>query len=135
MIDWALLLAALIAVESGGDVNAVGDSGKAVGCLQIHPVMVDECNRILHRKFGEQEFRFTLKDRRFESTSRNMAITYLRYWGESYQRKTGNAPTYETYARLWNGGPAGYRKAATDAYWRKVRAALDNQRQQKEAAR
>jgi hypothetical protein len=127
MIDWPLLLAALIAVESGGDVNAIGDNGRAIGCLQIHPIMVDECNRILHRKFGplkETDFRFTLKHRQWESTSRNMAICYLRYWGSHYKQKHGKEPTYEVYARLWNGGPKGYAKPATEAYWRKVKAAM-----------
>ena len=46
-----LLIPVLIHVESGGDVNAIGDMGEAVGCLQIHEIMVDDVNRIAG-KFG-----------------------------------------------------------------------------------
>ena len=41
---------AVIWKESKGDANAIGDSGKAVGVLQIHPIMVREANRILAMK-------------------------------------------------------------------------------------
>ena len=33
--------------------------------------------------------------------------------------------TAETYARIWNGGPDGWRKPTTAAYWRKVRVKLE----------
>lgn len=33
-------------------------------------------------------------------------------------------PTVEVYARIWNGGPEGWRKSSTLAYWRRVRNAL-----------
>jgi len=134
-IDWPLLLAALIAVESGGDVKAVGDNGKAVGCLQIHPVMVHECNRILERKFGphkEGAFKFKLKHRQWESTSRNMAIIYLRYWGDHYYHKHGEKPGYEVYAKLWNAGPKGYKKDATERYWQKVKREMERIRKEGE---
>lgn len=45
--NWGALIEALIIVESGGKENAIGDSGKAVGVLQIHPVYVAEVNKIL----------------------------------------------------------------------------------------
>lgn len=43
------LIAALIAIETGGHPtpeSAVGDGGKAVGCLQMWPTAVAEANRI-----------------------------------------------------------------------------------------
>jgi hypothetical protein len=133
MIDYALLIAALIVVESGGDVNAVGDNGKAVGCLQIHPITVRDCNRILglRRPLTPESFRFKEDDRLFESTSRAMCIMYLRHYGKAYERKTGEPASYEVLARIWNGGPKGYTKPATDSYWRKVRAELDKHRSNK----
>ena len=44
---WDAFIEAVIWKESKGDSNAIGDSGKAVGVLQIHPIMVREANRIL----------------------------------------------------------------------------------------
>ena len=32
---------ALIQVESNGNVDAVGDNGKALGCLQIHKICIE----------------------------------------------------------------------------------------------
>ena len=49
---------------------------------------------------------------------------YLSYWGEEYERTTGRPPTNEVYARLWNGGPTGWRKESTADYWDRVREAL-----------
>ena len=43
----------------------------------------------------------------------------------AYTRRTGRIPTAETYARIWNGGPDGWKKPTTAAYWRKVRAKLE----------
>ena len=55
--EWQLFIEALIAIESSGNPDAIGDGGQAVGLLQIHPRTVDECNRILKRN------EFTLDDR------------------------------------------------------------------------
>lgn len=104
------LLSAIIAVESGGDPNAVGDNGRAVGILQIHPIMVREANRIL----GRDEF--TLADR--YSPERSVAIfdTYCSRWCVD--------ATDEQIARRWNGGCRGDTKEATAAYWARVQAAM-----------
>ena len=47
--DWDRLVNAIIYVESRGNDSAIGDRGKAVGCLQIHPICVREVNRILRK--------------------------------------------------------------------------------------
>ena len=44
---WDTFVDAVIYVESRGNDSAVGDNGSAVGCLQIHPIMVREVNRLL----------------------------------------------------------------------------------------
>lgn len=104
LLQFILILAA---VESGMDPNAVGDNGKAVGLLQIHPVMVQDINRII----GEDKF--TLQDRRDPKKSIQMAVIYFRH----YERDS----TWEEKARAWNGGPNWRDKRwKTDAYWRKV---------------
>ena len=47
---WDLFVEAVIWRESRGNSSAIGDNGKAVGVLQIHPIMVREANRILAMK-------------------------------------------------------------------------------------
>ena len=79
----AAIIAALIAVESEGKVNAVGDRGLAVGILQIHPVAVLEANRaeaIRARKEGRTPRHWKLADRWDGYQSRQMAWTLLERW-------------------------------------------------------
>jgi hypothetical protein len=40
---------------------------------------------------------------------------------EAYLKNYGKGCTTEQLARRWNGGPAGDRKSATEAYWNKVK--------------
>lgn len=102
------LLPALIQVESGGEYRAVGDHGKAVGVLQIWPVMVQDVNRIAGT-------RYTLSDRLNHAKSVEMARIFLRHYGKSW--------TIEQAARHWNSGPGS--TAGTDKYWNKVRKELE----------
>ena len=88
----------LIQIESGGNVNAVGDGGDAIGCLQIHPVMVKECNRILGR--GE----FTLANRWSKRLSIQMAYIFLTHQWERYHKDHGEAPSALDLAVAWNTG-------------------------------
>jgi hypothetical protein len=43
---------------------------------------------------------------------------------EAYLRHYGKGKTTEQQARIWNGGPTGDRKSATEAYWAKVKKHL-----------
>ena len=105
------LLLAMEWVESRCDTTAIGDNGQAIGVLQIHPVMVDECNRIL----GREEFH--LDDRWSRQKSRRMFQVYTAHYS------TGESD--EVIARRWNGGPTGDNKDATEEYWQKVKKCLD----------
>lgn len=113
------LLPAIATVESNNDTHAIGDNGRSVGCLQISAACVEDVNRIYHTAY-------TLDDRLDELQSMRIAQSYLTYYGNAYERRTGKKPTAETLARIWNGGPKGYEKSATLPYWRKVRTALVN---------
>lgn len=108
-VNMEKLILAIEKVESGGKVDAVGDGGRAVGCLQIWPIMVDEVNRIAGTKY-------TLKDRLSRQKSFEMARIYLNKYGKTTEEK----------ARNWNGGPNGYKKDATKKYWNKVKKELSN---------
>jgi len=111
------LILALIVVESGGDNSAIGDHGRAYGPLQIHQAVVTDVNRIHNTAYTHRDmFR------------REMAITvcmaYLRHYGRQYTEDTGEKPTPEIYARIWNGGPKGWTKQSTEQYWERVKRGM-----------
>jgi hypothetical protein len=107
-----LLIAALIAVESGGNIKAVGDNGKAVGILQIHPEVVKDCNTILGKKI------YRLDDRYFKIKSINMANVYLAHYCSEH--RLGRKPLYKDFALCWHYGPMGPWMRDKDHYWDKV---------------
>ena len=108
-----VLIAALRAVESanGADPRCGGNE------LQITRICVQDANRIA--ALSGSAVRWTWADRLDIHRSEELAVVYLSYWGSVYTRRTGRIPTAETYARIWNGGPDGWRKPTTAAYWRK----------------
>jgi hypothetical protein len=107
----AALLAALIAVESGGNDLAVGDNGRAIGALQIHAGVVQDVNR----RFGTSYTHAGM-------TNRTDACQVCRLYLKAYAtpQRLGRPVTAADQARIWNGGPNGYRRDATLPYLRKV---------------
>tara|TARA_R110000868_G_scaffold139147_3_gene353891 strand:+ start:349 stop:684 length:336 start_codon:yes stop_codon:yes gene_type:complete len=107
----AALLAAMIAVESGGDCRAVGDQGRSIGILQISRGVVEDVNRIrgTHYKWPDDCF-----DRK---KSVEICVAYLNWYG-------GKSKSLEKAARQWNGGPKGHRNAETRDYWKRVKQHL-----------
>lgn len=110
------LLNAIRIVESGGNDNAVGDGGKAIGPYQIwrsywkdaleyDPSIGGSYENCYERKYAE----------------RVVQAYMARYANE---RRLGHEPTFEDIARIHNGGPNGYRKKATIPYWDKVQEIL-----------
>ena len=104
------LISALMIVESSNNDLAIGDQGRAIGCLQIHRGVVQDVNR------------FTGSHYRWESmTNRAQARAVC----EAYLRHYGKGKSTEEQARIWNGGPQGHKKkTATQAYWLKVQRNL-----------
>ena len=113
-----IFLFVLIFIESGGNDKAV--NGEAAGCLQITPILVKDVNRIAGKNF-------TLEDRFDRQKSIEMAQIYLTYYGKVYTKKTSKEPDNEVYARMWNGGPNGWKKESTRDFWLKVKAELEKQ--------
>ena len=105
------LVQAMIQVESKDNDSAFCVRENAAGCLQIRPTMVKEVNRILKRTGSNAMY--TLADR----WSRKKSLEMFYVW-RNYHHKTSSA---EKIARNWNGGPNGYRIAATQHYWNKVK--------------
>ena len=101
---------ALHSVETGGRTGAIlGDSGAALGPLQIH--------RAYHKASGIPGRYADCADLAY---SRRVAEAYLR----RYAPKAYAAGDWRTLARVHNGGPAGHRRAATLPYLRKVERAM-----------
>ena len=99
------LISALIIVESSGNDLAIGDQGRAIGCLQIHKAVVVDVNRFTGSNYRHQ-------DMTNRAAARAVCQAYLTHYGRG--------ATTEQLARRWNGGPTGDRKTATVAYWRRI---------------
>lgn len=113
-----LLIPALCQVESSNNPLAIGDNGKAVGILQIHPILIEDVNRIYGTKY-------TLEDRKDPAISKLICQQYLTYWGKRYKLNTGKEPGLEVLAKIWNAGPNGWKKPVTEKYWHKVLKELE----------
>jgi hypothetical protein len=109
----AAFLAALLAVESGGNDLAVGDHGRAIGALQIHAAVVVDVNRRHGTSYTHREMHDRAKAVR-------VASLYLQTYAP------GASP--EVQARVWNGGPRGATKPATLGYWARVRREMGGAR-------
>jgi hypothetical protein len=107
----------MILVESEGNDSAYCRHEEAVGCLQIRPIMLAECNRIL--KLQKSSISYNLVDR----WSREKSIEIFNIINKHHN----NDATYEEIARFWNGGPKWSDKGATKKYWEKVYIKLDEQ--------
>lgn len=114
-MNWAVLLAALVAVESSGDPDAIGDNGLAYGCLQLHAAYVQDA-----AEFAGETWKH--EDAFNPETSEQIVRAYMARYAT--QKRLGRSPTYEDIARIHNGGPNGHKKAATDGYWLKVKKEL-----------
>ncbi|MBM4019671.1 MAG: hypothetical protein FJ288_15350 [Planctomycetes bacterium] len=116
------LWAAIVSVESGGNAGAYNPHDGATGPAQIRDVCLADINRIARLRGRTEEF--AAADRLDPQAARRMWNLYLDYYGREYLKATGRTPTDEAYARIWNGGPAGWRKSSTLAYWQRVRGAM-----------
>ena len=113
-----ILLEAMILVESRGIEDLAGDKhlGRpSIGVLQIRPIMVKEVNRILKKQNKKQKF--NLEDR----YSREKSIEMFYIWKEFHHSEDSD----EVIARCWNGGPKGWKKSATNHYWKKVQKEME----------
>ncbi|RKY39860.1 MAG: hypothetical protein DRP85_09500 [Candidatus Makaraimicrobium thalassicum] len=122
MTNWVLLLPllckAITQVESGGRWWAYNAAEGAAGPLQIRMIVVEDLNRIHGHRVYYGWHRFV------PSIARRMFYEYLTYYGAHYHRITGKPPTLQVLARIWNGGPNGWKREATLKYWEKAKKQL-----------
>lgn len=110
----AILAAALIAIESAGNDLAVGDRGTAIGPLQIRPAVVIDVNRAFGTRY---------KHARMTNRAEAIAVMERYLWLYAQPSRIGRPVTDVDRARIWNGGPNGWRKTATEDYARRYQAA------------
>ena len=103
------LISALMIVESGNNDQAIGDQGRAIGCLQIHKAVVLDVNKFTGSHYRHQDM-----------TNRAQARAVC----EAYLKHYGKGASTEQLARRWNGGPRGDTKTSTEAYWAKAKKHL-----------
>ena len=105
---WGLVIDAIAQVESGRNPKVVSKDGTYVGYLQIAPILVRECNRIVGYN------KYTYQDRYNKDKSIQMFIDF-----QEYHNPEGNV---EKAIRLWNSGDIKCmeRKSKTEAYYQKV---------------
>jgi len=115
MNTFLTLIMAIIAVESGGNDTARGDNGGAYGCLQIWQCYLTDANEFA----GTNYIHGDMDDRQ-----KSIAVFTAYMQRYATEKRLGRIPTAEDIARIHNGGPNGYRKTATDAYWAKAKAEL-----------
>ena len=94
-----LLLWALAACESGWDAGKDSQVCNGAGMLQITPIMVEDCNRIMKHNS------FTLDDRYDIIQSYEMAGVFFEEYCEGMSAFD--------MARCWQGGPKGHLKPFT----------------------
>lgn len=107
------LLNAIKMVESKNGKYLNGKNGE-FGPYQMKRIVIDDVNRILGTKIYKYE------DAMDEQKSRDICEFYITYWAE----KAGMKHDVEAMARIWNGGPKGYKKKSTIKYWNKIKEVL-----------
>ncbi len=109
------LLDAIRFVESGGmpnnGVGAKGDNGNALGPYQIWEIYWHDALEY------DPSIGGSYADCAKKDYSEKIVLAY---WNRYAQK----GASFETLARIHNGGPNGYKKSATIAYWNKVKSRL-----------
>lgn len=114
--------------ESGGSEHKVGDKKlkyKAYTSLQIRKLALDDVNKFfakeIKKNFGQKELTVEyLKQNRVA-----LDWVFEKYTGRYATReRLKRKPTDEDRARIWNGGPNGWKKPSTREYGKKVVATI-----------
>lgn len=109
------LLDAIWFAESSRRLNPPdGDDGKAIGPMQIWPAYFSDA-----KAYKPKEITFDYQDIRGDLEKSKIVVrAYM-------SRYAPDKATDEQIARIHNGGPTGHKKAATAAYWEKVKQELN----------
>ena len=111
------VLQAIRIVESNNTPSAVGDGGNAIGVYQIWESYWKDATEFSNLG-GKYRDCFT----------RNYSIKVFDAYMKRYAREAWTDPAKfdaEKVARIHNGGPKGYKKTATEKYWKKCLTELN----------
>ena len=116
------LIVALEKVESNCNPSAYNESEKALGSLQIRPIMLADYNRIYGTNIKHKQMSNRL-------TSHNIAIGIFRHY-EKYIKRNGEKLNAKHLAFVWNGGGSAWKRVENpksdqkqknlEIYWTKV---------------
>jgi hypothetical protein len=118
------LIVALEKVESNCNPSAYNESEKALGSLQIRPIMLADYNRIYGTNIKHKQMSNRL-------TSHNIAIGIFRHY-EKYIKHNGEKLNAKHLAFIWNSGGSAWRyvddpnygkphvRKNLEIYWQKV---------------
>ena len=101
-------------LETLNNDSLVGDGGRAFGRYQIHSCAVTGSG--LEKALGYQH-----KDMKDSVKAEHVFWAIMGINSYVYAQKYGQYPSYEDLARMWNGGPNGYKMEATLNYLKKFR--------------
>jgi len=107
---------ALNMVESSGKRTNVppGDGGAAIGSFQIHRACWQDA--VQHDP--------SIGGKYSDCNNYDYSVKIVRAYLHRYGAKFIKTDNWEALARIWNGGPAGYKRTATLSYWRRVQSNL-----------
>lgn len=104
------IVSVITQIESGGDVSAIGDNGKAFGLLQIQQPCLDDFNKWNGTKYVLDD----LLGEAGAELSKRVFWDYMAHYATP--RRLGRPVTPVDMAGIWNGGPNGWRWTATQRY-------------------
>lgn len=113
-VDLDSIIEVLKFVESENNPKAVGDQGRSYGILQIQKIAIKDVNN----RYGTS---YTHRDAFNVACSEEIFKLYVTMWGQHLHRKERRKVRVEDVVRIWNGGPRGYLKDATEWYLRKFK--------------
>lgn len=114
------LISTLIQIESTGNPDAIGDNGKAYGILQIRQDCLVDVNKANGTEYKLDD---VLGEKGVE-LSKWVFNEYMKIYAT--EKRLGRKVTDEDRARIWNGGPNGYKKSGTRGYAYRVISILNN---------
>jgi len=101
-------------VETNYDISKIGDNGKSFGILQIQKAVIIDINNYYKTNYH-------INDAFNEECSEEIFKLYIRMYIKKIKERDNIDLTSEDIARIWNGGPNGYKKASTLPYLKKYK--------------
>ena len=101
-------------IESKNIDSLIGDYGRAIGRYQIHDICVTGSGL-------KDLLNYQHKDMEDSVKAEHVFWAAMGVHCYTYAQKHRKYPTYEELARMWNGGPNGYKKESTLGYLKKFK--------------